>query len=57
MPLPDGCHDGVCDRLDVILNDKHYGVLKCTENGWRMTNVKPQSFINAIAQEVFLWYE
>lgn len=47
VPLPDACHDGVCDRLDVILNDKHYGVLKCTEHGWRMTNVKPQSFVNA----------
>ena len=57
VPLPDGCHDGVCDRLDVILNNEHYGILKCTENGWRMTNVKPQSFVNAIAQEIFLWYE
>lgn len=57
VPMPSACDEGVCKDLDVTLNDKHYGVIRCTEKGWRMTDVKPQSFVNAIGQEIFLWYE
>lgn len=57
VPMFDSCKGGVCNELDVTLNDKHYGIIRCTDKGWRMTNIKPQSFVNAIGEEITLWYE
>lgn len=56
IPMMSSCHDGICDRLDVTLNNKHLGVIKCTKNGWRLTDAK-QGLANAIGKEVFKWYE
>lgn len=55
IPMMSSCHDGICDRLDITLNKKHLGVLKCTTNGWRLTNV-PQGLVNSIGEKVFEWY-
>jgi hypothetical protein len=56
VPLMSSCHEGVCRQLDITLNKKHLGVLKCTKNGWRITDT-PQGLTNAIGAEVFKWYE
>lgn len=56
IPMMASCHDGICDRLDVTLNKKHLGVIKCTKTGWRLTAVS-QGLANAIGNEVFKWYE
>ena len=56
IPMMVSCKDGVCDRLDVTLNEKHLGVIKCTKNGWRLTDV-PQGLVNAIGEKVFEWYQ
>jgi hypothetical protein len=56
VPLMSSCEGGVCQQLDVTLNKKHLGVIKCTKNGWKLTDV-PQGLANAIGQEVHLWYE
>jgi hypothetical protein len=56
IPMMTSCHNGVCDRLDVTLNKKHLGVIKCTKDGWRLTDA-PQGLVNAIGEKVFEWYE
>jgi hypothetical protein len=57
MPISQTCHDGVCDELDITLNDENLGIIKCTKGGWKMDTVKDQKFIDAIGEEIFYWYE
>src|SRR5687767_14311190 len=57
VPMMMSCQEGVCSDLDVTLNNKHLGVIRCKKEGWRMTNVKPQGLVNAIGEEIHLWYE
>jgi len=57
IPINQTCHDGVCDELDITLNDQHLGIIKCTKGGWKMDGVEDKKLINAIGEEIFLWYE
>ena len=57
VPIPETCHDGVCPELDITLNDEHLGILHSMRSGWKMDEVKDQKLIDAIGQEVLLWYE
>jgi hypothetical protein len=57
MPISQTCHDGVCDELDITLNDENLGIIKCTKGGWKMDTVKDQKFIDTIGEEIFYWYE
>ena len=33
------------------------GIIHCGDKGWRMKNVKDQGLVNAIGEEIALWYE
>lgn len=57
LPIPGSCHDGVCDQLDVTLNDEHMGIIRNTPSGWKMKYVKDQKLVDAIGEEILLWYE
>jgi hypothetical protein len=57
VPIPETCHEGVCPELDITLNDEHLGILHSMKTGWKMDEVKDQKLVNAIGQEVLLWYE
>ncbi|MBO9573299.1 MAG: hypothetical protein J7497_13990 [Chitinophagaceae bacterium] len=57
LPLKDSCHDGVCDELDIILNNDHLGIIRSSEKGWKMKYVKDQKLVDMIGQEIMLWYE
>lgn len=57
IPVNQTCHDGVCDELDVTLNDQNLGIIKCTKGGWKMDTIKDQKFVDAIGEEIFYWYE
>ena len=57
LPVSQTCHDGVCDELDITLNDEHLGIIKCTKSGWKMDGKHDQKFIDAIGEEIFYWYE
>jgi len=57
VPTPETCHDGVCPELDITLNDEHLGLLHGMKSGWKMDEVKDQKLVNAIGQEVLLWYQ
>lgn len=52
VPVISSCEGGVCRRLDVTLNNKHLGVIRCTKNGWKLPDI-PQGLANAIGHEVF----
>jgi len=56
IPVMSSCNEGVCQQLDVTLNKKHLGVIRCTKNGWRITGV-PQGLVNMIGEQVLDWYE
>jgi len=56
IPVISSCKDGVCQQLDITLNKKHLGVIKCTKNGWHITDV-PQGLTKAIGNQLFEWYE
>ncbi|HEX7754597.1 MAG TPA: hypothetical protein VF421_04590 [Niabella sp.] len=57
VPLFTTCANGSCRDLDITLNDQHFGIIRCTKNGWRMTNIKPQKLVNTIGEQITLWYE
>jgi hypothetical protein len=57
VPITETCHDGICDELDVTLNNEHLGIIKCTKGGWKMDGVEDKKFIKAIGNEIVLWYE
>jgi hypothetical protein len=56
VPVISSCVNGICQQLDITLNKKHLGVLKCTKNGWKITDV-PQGLTNAIGEKVAMWYQ
>jgi hypothetical protein len=57
VPITETCHDGICDELDVTLNDEHMGVIKCTKGGWKMDGVEDKKLINSIGEKIALWFE
>ena len=56
-PLTNTCIEGVCFELDITLNNEHLGIIRCESDGWKMSSIADQSFVNAIGQEISLWYE
>jgi len=57
VPVSQTCHDGVCDELEIMLNDELIGIIKCTKSGWKMDGQEDQKFVDAIGEEIFYWYE
>jgi hypothetical protein len=57
VPVPGTCHDGVCYELDVTLNGENYGIIRSSKTGWKMDNVKDQKLVDAIGDEIKLYYE
>ena len=57
IPIMETCKDGVCYELDISLNDQHLGIIHSMKRGWKMDEVKDQKLVNAIGDEIMLWYE
>lgn len=57
FPVEPVCEEGVCYEMEVMLNDQPLGIIHCTDKGWRMKNVSDQKLVDAIGEEIFLWYE
>lgn len=51
IPVMSSCENGICQQVDITLNNKHIGVLKHTKSGWRIADV-PQGLTTAIRKEV-----
>jgi hypothetical protein len=57
VPMPGSCHDGVCDQLDVTLNNTHWGLIFYDGKTWKMKYVKDPKLAEAIGAEIMMWYE
>jgi hypothetical protein len=57
IPITETCREDTCYEFDVMLNDNEMGIIKCTKGGWKMDHVKDQKLVDAIGNELFLWYE
>ena len=57
VPIPGTCQDGVCFQLEVMLNDEFIGIIRSLKNGWKMSRVDDQKFVDAIGEEIMLYYE
>jgi hypothetical protein len=57
LPITPTCHDGICEQLDITLNDEHFGIIRHMKSGWKMDGIQDQKLVNEIGQEIFLWYE
>ena len=52
MPVPQTCYDGICDELEVTLNERHIGIVKHRKSGWKLDGAKDQKLINAIGKAI-----
>ena len=57
IPVPGTCHEGVCYKLDIILNGTHFGILHRLSNSWKIEGVDDNALIKKIGDVVMLWYE
>ena len=57
IPVKEACNDGVCFELEITLNGEYIGIIHRAKSGWKMNETKDQDFIDAIGQEILLWYE
>jgi hypothetical protein len=57
VPMLAVCSAGVCNDLDITLNDDHFGIIRNTDKGWRMTDIKPQGLVNAIGAQIAAHYQ
>jgi hypothetical protein len=57
VPIMETCAEGVCFQLDINLNEKQLGIIRKMKSGWKMDLVKDQKFVDAIGEEILLWYE
>jgi len=57
IPITQSCSEEVCYELDISLNDKDLGIIHCMKSGWKMDEITDQKFVNAIGNQIQLWYE
>jgi hypothetical protein len=57
IPMTGSCHEGVCDQLQVTLNDKYMGIIYYTGKEWKMKYVKDAKLVETIGAEITAWYE
>jgi hypothetical protein len=57
VPIAETCSNGVCYEAEVMLNDESLGIIRCAKSGWKMDLVKDQKLVDAIGNELFLWFE
>lgn len=57
VPIPETCSEGICHQLDITLNDEHMGIIRALKSGWKMDGVDDQKLVNAIAEQVMIYYQ
>ena len=57
VPIRPSCREGVCFELNITLNNEDLGTIHRTKNGWIMDHIKDQKFVDAIGDQLMLWYE
>ena len=57
IPLPASCKEGVCFELNIILNGEFFGQIHSQNGEWIMPDLGDKELVNAIGQQILLWYE
>ncbi|PWT78073.1 MAG: hypothetical protein C5B59_02540 [Bacteroidetes bacterium] len=57
IPIPETCQDKVCYELDIILNGEPVGIIHRAKSGWKIKHIEDQEFVDAIGEQIMLWYE
>jgi hypothetical protein len=52
LPIQETCHDGICEELDISLNDEQLGIIRRLKSGWKMDNQEDEKFIQAIGEAI-----
>jgi hypothetical protein len=50
LPVSETCHDGMCDELEITLNDEYRGILKYSKSGWKMDGEPDKKLIKMIGK-------
>jgi hypothetical protein len=57
-PIKSSCQDDVCYEHSIELNKENLGVIACNVNGaWSSSTITDQGLVDAIGQELLLYYE
>jgi hypothetical protein len=57
MPVGQTCHDGICEELDVTLNDASMGIIRRMKNSWKLDGVTDKKLIAAIGNAIEASYQ
>lgn len=57
IPVSYTCKEGVCFELDITLNNEHLGIISYNKDHWAMKGASDQGLVEAIGNEIMLWYE
>lgn len=57
IPIPSSCREEVCFDLEIILNGESRGIIHSTMDGWKMEKAADQGLIDAVGEQILLWYE
>jgi hypothetical protein len=52
LPVSETCHDGICDELEITLNDEYRGILRHLKSGWKMEGEPDKKFVKALGEAV-----
>lgn len=57
-PIKSSCRDDVCYEHNIELNNENLGDISCIVNGaWISATIADQGLVDAIGQELLLYYE
>ena len=57
IPITQTCLEGVCTKMDVILNDEEIGIIRYLKSGWKIDNYPDKKFVQAIGRSIMEWYQ
>jgi hypothetical protein len=57
IPILTLCENGLCQEVDITLNGQHQGIIRHTEKGWKMTEIKSAPLVRAIGSKIEEWYQ
>ncbi len=56
VPVPETCANGMCQQMDITLNNEHLGIIRWLKSGWKLDQQKDQGFVKAIGAAIMAYY-
>jgi hypothetical protein len=57
IPILTACKSGACQELDITLNKKHIGIIRCINGEWKAGEIKSKGLAGEIGRQVLAWYQ